>query len=142
MVARRATLAAMQNVKSMERSGKQGLQKASADSQKTQKATITEKRRRKSGESQKGASMDAERAIGLLGNIASYDIDRSERGAEKREAIKEAIAALEKRTPKAPIPYKGLEGECRSCGVVFLDRSTNYCGYCGQRLDWDGTKQD
>lgn len=46
-----------------------------------------------------------------------------------------AISTLEKQIPKKPIPYMQYSGKC-VCGVVFLDRSTNYCGNCGQRLDW------
>lgn len=51
------------------------------------------------------------------------------------EANHMAIATLQKRIPQKPKPYKGWEGQC-SCGVVFLDRLTNYCGNCGQALDW------
>ena len=47
-----------------------------------------------------------------------------------------AISALEKQIPKKPTPYKGYEGQCVGCGAVFLDRSTKYCGNCGQALDW------
>lgn len=47
--------------------------------------------------------------------------------------------ALEKQIPYTPKDYKGTAwngvGVCK-CGVIFLDRTTNYCGNCGQRLDW------
>lgn len=43
--------------------------------------------------------------------------------------------ALEKQISYTPIERKGFEGKCK-CGVVFLDRLTNYCGNCGQKLDW------
>lgn len=43
---------------------------------------------------------------------------------------------------KKQIPYKpstdGLKvgvGRCK-CGVEFLDKTTKYCGNCGQALDW------
>lgn len=42
------------------------------------------------------------------------------------------------REPKRVLPdkrYLGV-GVCPSCGAVFLDYSTNYCGNCGQRLDF------
>ena len=52
---------------------------------------------------------------------------------DRREAI---IEALEKQVPKKPLPYKGWEGKCPTCSVIFIDRSTNYCGNCGQKLDW------
>lgn len=42
---------------------------------------------------------------------------------------------LERETPYKPKPVNGYEGLCK-CGAVFLDRLTNYCGNCGQRLDW------
>lgn len=86
---------------------------------------------------QKGDSMDAERAIVLLGNIANYDVDRNERGAEKREAIKEAIDALEKQTPKRPLktdeyyPYYG----CPQCKHI-VNAVQDHCERCGQAIDW------
>ena len=45
--------------------------------------------------------------------------------------------ALEKQIPKKPLPYKGYEGQCPECGVVYLDRLTGYCGNCGQKLFWN-----
>lgn len=58
--------------------------------------------------------------------LSSYDFDW----------LEEAKKALEKQIPKKPLSYKGLEGKCPTCGVIFLDRSTNHCGNCGQALDW------
>lgn len=53
--------------------------------------------------------------------------------------LRMAISALGKQTPYTPKEYKGTVcdgvGVCK-CGAVFLDRTTNYCGNCGQRLDW------
>jgi len=40
--------------------------------------------------------------------------------------------------PKKPLPenkYYG-NGRCPHCGVYFVDKLTNYCGNCGQALDW------
>ena len=48
------------------------------------------------------------------------------------------LEAIEKQIPKAPLPedrYYG-NGKCPRCAVVFLDKSTRYCGNCGQALDW------
>lgn len=42
---------------------------------------------------------------------------------------------LERELPYKPQPSDGYEGKCK-CGAMFLDRLTNYCGNCGQRLDW------
>ena len=42
---------------------------------------------------------------------------------------------IERDTPFKPTPCSVTLGRCK-CGVGFLDRSTNFCGNCGQRLDW------
>lgn len=47
------------------------------------------------------------------------------------------LEAREKQIPYKPSQQKlvwGI-GRCK-CGVEFLDRKTNYCGNCGQKLDW------
>lgn len=49
----------------------------------------------------------------------------------------ECRAAMEKQKsfkPETAGLYIGI-GRCK-CGVEFLDRKTNYCGNCGQKLDW------
>lgn len=51
------------------------------------------------------------------------------------DCLRMAISALGKQTPYIPKPYKQYAGTCK-CGVIFMDRTTNYCGNCGQRLDW------
>ena len=79
--------------------------------------------------------MDNEKALEILkfniafGNLGHIDIN----------ALDIAIQAVEKQIPKKPRPRKGFEGRCVCCGVVFLDRLTNYCGNCGQALDWSDT---
>lgn len=53
--------------------------------------------------------------------------------------LKTCAMAIEKQIPKKPLPedrYYG-NGRCPSCHAVFLDRSTKYCGNCGQALDWE-----
>jgi|GEM_PF-3593168 len=55
---------------------------------------------------------------------------------QKVANYKLAISALEKQMPFKPAERKGFEGKCK-CGVVFLDRATNYCGNCGQKLNWE-----
>lgn len=52
------------------------------------------------------------------------------------EAAILAFEALEKQVPQEPKAYKGYEGQCPNCNAAFLDRSTKYCGNCGQALDW------
>ena len=54
------------------------------------------------------------------------------------KAIEIAKAAIRKQIPQKPDPehqYYG-NGKCK-CGAVFTDKSTNYCGNCGQALDWN-----
>lgn len=40
--------------------------------------------------------------------------------------------------PIKPLPEKRYYGNgiCPNCGAYFLDKSTKYCGNCGQALDW------
>ena len=53
------------------------------------------------------------------------------------EALDIAVSALEKQIPKKLLEEKKIYGigECPSCGAVFLDKNTKYCGNCGQALD-------
>ena len=49
-----------------------------------------------------------------------------------------AIKALDKQIPFTPETNNlkvGL-GRCK-CGAEFLDKLTNYCGNCGQRILWE-----
>ena len=50
-----------------------------------------------------------------------------------------AIKALDKQIPQKPLEETKFygNGKCPSCGAVFMDKSTNYCGNCGQALDWE-----
>jgi hypothetical protein len=51
--------------------------------------------------------------------------------------LKSLLEAREKQIPYKPSRKKlvwGI-GKCK-CGVEFLDRKTDFCGNCGQRLDW------
>lgn len=50
----------------------------------------------------------------------------------------ECRAAMGKQKPFKP-ETAGLTigiGRCK-CGAEFLDSKTNYCGNCGQKLDWE-----
>jgi len=75
--------------------------------------------------------MTAQEAIFILDG---FDL-RNNADKYDNEALNMAQEALEKRIPKKPQPSDGYEGKCK-CGAMFLDHSTNYCGNCGQRLDW------
>lgn len=51
--------------------------------------------------------------------------------------VEECRAAVEKQKSFKPVTKKLVcgVGKCK-CGVEFLNSDTNYCGNCGQRLDW------
>ena len=54
------------------------------------------------------------------------------------EALEVAKRAVEKQILKKVLPdskYYG-NGICPNCNAVFVDKSTNFCGNCGQALDW------
>ena len=54
-------------------------------------------------------------------------------------ALEMAKNALEKQEPQRVIkPEYEYICKCPSCGCDVLD--SNYCKYCGQRLDWWGKK--
>ena len=49
-----------------------------------------------------------------------------------------AVDALERQDAKKPNPdtkFYGF-GFCPTCNACFMDNLTNYCGNCGQKLDW------
>ncbi len=96
----------------------------------------------------------------LESRISPYDTCKADFDAN--EAIKTAIKALEEvqqyraiGTPeecRAAVekqkPFKpetvGLTigiGRCK-CGAEFLDSKTNYCGNCGQKLNWNRRAND
>lgn len=69
--------------------------------------------------------------------ILSIDEDMQKKLPNLKEVYAVAVKAIEKQIPTRPTPYEKYEGKC-VCGAVFLDRSTKYCGNCGQALDWGG----
>lgn len=90
--------------------------------------------------------MTIQEAMKMLGREAAGMSRIIEDTKEAREYIGKEIEKLEiavdcmkKQIPYKPTPYKGYYGKCK-CGVVFLDKTTNYCGNCGQRLDWSDNK--
>ncbi len=57
---------------------------------------------------------------------------------EMERIIAERDGLLAYREPKCVLPdkrYFGV-GVCPRCGAVFVDSNTNYCGNCGQLLDF------
>ena len=80
---------------------------------------------------------------------ALYESDIVEEGDGTPEgqlmlAIDMAIEALEKQIPKEVVIQKIDEGielrYCPRCHVRFIRTGMNYCGDCGQALDWDDYK--
>ena len=56
------------------------------------------------------------------------------------ESIETVLKVARKGIAKYPLPdhrYYG-NGQCPVCRAVFMDKSTNFCGNCGQALDWSG----
>lgn len=77
--------------------------------------------------------MSNEEAIIILRDTA-----RNNNGTVHRACVMgiEAIKKSEENeTPYKPQPYQQYSGVCK-CGAVFLDKKTNYCGNCGQKIDW------
>lgn len=76
--------------------------------------------------------MTAERAIKILKGL------HPALSSAGKEAIDEAVEALEKQIPKKPdrgqnIFDKEIEVLCPVCGNP---NPNTYCGTCGQRIDW------
>ena len=77
--------------------------------------------------------MDARKAIDRIHAFMLYG------GETTLKARDLAIMALEKQVPKKPLEETKFygNGKCPTCGAVFMDKSTKYCGNCGQALDWE-----
>lgn len=77
---------------------------------------------------------------------AIIELNRIRTAKDERSAsIDMAITAINrcfvKRKPEPEPRYYGI-GRCPTCHVVFMDKSTNHCGNCGQALDWLGGDSD
>lgn len=58
------------------------------------------------------------------------------RSGREGQAIDVCVKALEKQIPKkTERPDSTTWAKCSSCGK-FLHNSNNYCGMCGQKIDW------
>ena len=51
------------------------------------------------------------------------------------ERAKQAARFRIPRKPEIENRYYGV-GRCPTCRAVFRDRTTNFCGNCGQAIDW------
>lgn len=60
----------------------------------------------------------------------------------KANRLSQLLHMAKKQIPKKTLPetrYYG-NGRCPNCGVVFTDKETNFCGYCGQKIDWSDSE--
>lgn len=63
------------------------------------------------------------------------DIDR-ERLTAAIDVVKYAAQFRIRRKPMPEPEYCYGNGCCPNCRAYFLDKSTDFCGNCGQALDW------
>ena len=49
--------------------------------------------------------------------------------------LKEAVERQVAKKPNPDTKFYGY-GFCPTCNACFMDNLTNYCGNCGQKLDW------
>ena len=66
---------------------------------------------------------------------ANYAASCRERYIINAEKVIEAVMKGTAKEPLRDDEYHGI-GKCPTCNAVFLDNKTNYCGNCGQKLDW------
>ncbi len=84
--------------------------------------------------------MTNEEAIEIL----KHEHDYAQLLSYVNEALKTAVSALEKQTPKKPKVLKVQEvsgykfGGCE-CGEHIMD-DEKYCSNCGQAIDWSDTE--
>ncbi len=78
--------------------------------------------------------MDIKKAIEYYNYGISHDIFSEPVTSYARVAVD----ALERQVAKKPNPDTKFYGYgfCPTCNACFMDNSTNYCGNCGQKLDW------
>ncbi len=76
--------------------------------------------------------------ISEMKHAPAYNPHQSAQKEENLEFAKVVKEALEKQIAQKPLPEEKFygNGKCPNCNAVFLDRSTNFCGHCGQKLDW------
>ena len=67
------------------------------------------------------------------------DISEELKKCFEEDVLEILLEAIKKQMLYKPKRYSGFAGQCR-CGAVFLDKSTKYCGNCGQRLSWEDSR--
>ncbi len=73
--------------------------------------------------------------LNRLKTTERMDIDR-DRMTAAIDVLKDAAQFRIKREPMPEPEYCYGNGCCPNCHAYFLDKLTNYCGNCGQALDW------
>ena len=63
------------------------------------------------------------------------DISEELQKCFEEDVLETLLVAIKKQIPYKPKCFSGCPEQCK-CGAVFLDKSTKYCGNCGQKLDW------
>ena len=67
---------------------------------------------------------------------------------ESAKTVRKAIELLKERAPRKVKDIRNIAGmclcgKCPSCGEVISNRlNSNFCGYCGDRLDWEEGEQE
>lgn len=84
--------------------------------------------------------MDARDAIAKIQDHIRVHQQKEHGAFYITEALNLAVEALEKQVPKKAIPCSpnSTWTKCPVCGATDIDE---YCGKCGQRLDW-GTSDE
>lgn len=75
-----------------------------------------------------------ENCYGLCDECGIYSVEGKKLDVNNCNNFKDGS----KQIPQKPLPeerYYGV-GKCPTCNAVFLNTTTNYCGNCGQALDW------
>lgn len=89
------------------------------------------------------ADVSKKDTMGLtLALIVLDRLNTSERIDVARDNLAEAVRVVSaaakyriKQKSKPDLVYCGY-GKCPECGTVFIGKLINYCGNCGQALDW------
>ena len=76
------------------------------------------------------AIIEANRAKNPEKRVTDYN-----RRAKCMDILIEAARFRISNKPEIENRYYGV-GRCPTCRAVFRDRTTNFCGNCGQALDW------
>ena len=79
---------------------------------------------------EKYGKLDKEKLENIINlKLARWDI--IEQAIKRNEPMKVDLKT------KYVLPYSGTYYECPKCGKTVIGRYYNYCGNCGQRLDWE-----